>query len=492
VRGKNIIWLSLIAMMLSVSMVNVGKAPVGNTKIYIDPGRIPEPGLLGHAGDQYVMSVKIDNVEDLWAVGFKIHFAPYVSVMVMSELYEGNFLSEGGYWPTFFTYSVTSFAGTADVSLLRLPQPGMGRVGASGDGTLMTFKLTILEAGEYPIELTDTILLDSQGMSMSHNVFNSYYYGVTASLVRVQVLPGRKVKVGEIMTLTSKVRNNGDVPMYVKVRFDASRAEDGRVLRLYSGQRYLGGGVGEEPRHVYLYADGYTGSYSGWGWVEEGTSPFLDAVGDGNYVWAPDPSIPWDETVNEMPAGFPIIGRFTFQDYTLGPNDIVDNVILQAYTKYDAYDEGLDLDTYARPSGDVGPTTWVGSLWGSSTWGWQTVRWTATTWSGYFPVAKTQAGLNAAKVRYFMYWTGDDLPHGNAYIDAARLRVEFASVDPVDAPMFVVLPGQEIEISVVTWNAQADHVGTYQATATIEYTSELFKWNSWAAAQKTFKFEIVP
>ena len=109
VRGKNILWLSFVAILVgTLALVPAGVAPA-NTKLFIDPTRIPAPGLTGHVGDAYVLTVNVQDVTDLWTIGFRIRFAPYVSVMVISELYEGSFLSEGGFWPTFYTYSIDAF-----------------------------------------------------------------------------------------------------------------------------------------------------------------------------------------------------------------------------------------------------------------------------------------------------------------------------------------------------------------------------------------------
>lgn len=491
-RGKDTLWLLLATLLLGVLMVDVGFSPGGYTRISIAPAKIPGPGLLGQVGDTYTMDVNIESVDNLWAIGFEIRFAPFVSVLVISELSEGPFLGTGweynGVPWTFFAYSVDSFSGNAHVGMTRLPIPGQPRMGASGDGILMSFKLTVVEAGEYPIELADVLLLDSETSPMAYSTSDSHYYGSTADLIRVEVLPGRKIRVGETMAIAAKVRNNGDIPLTVRVRLDLSRVADGRQLRLFSGQRYLGGGIGEPQRHTDLYVDGYSGHYSGWGWVEEGTMPLLNATGDGNYIWAPDSSIPW----GEMPAFFPIIGKFDFQDCTLGPDDVVDSVTLWAYTRYDWYDEECDIDVFARSTDDGGPTIWCGSLWGTESWGWHTVRWTSDPWNMFFPVAKTQEGLNAARLQYIMYWTSDDLKHGNVYVDAIKLRVKFAAVDPMDPPVFVLQPGEELDLTAMTWNVKLDQVGIYQATATVEYTSAGIRWNSWGSAQKAFQIKLVP
>jgi len=494
VRGINIVWLSLIAVLLGAMTVNIG-ASAGNTKLYIDPSTIPGPGQDGSIGESYVIGVYVDQVTDLWGVGFKIQIAPYASVLTISEIFEGPFLATG--WdpspnlPTDFSYTIDLFKGYVYVAIVRLPNPDpeVPRMGASGSGLIATFKLTVIEAGQCPVDITEDYMLDSNGFPILHQASGGNYFGPMCSLTRVEVLPGRKVYVGETMTFNTKVKNEGKVPMNVRVRYDIARVEDGRHIKLYTGQRYLGSGLGEDPRHVYLYVNGYTGSYNGYGWTNVGNAPYLDAIdanitaGTGNYMWADE-----DGSIN---------GQFDFETYTLGPQDIVDKVILEAYTYGPSHNDGnpalhLDLDTYARAPGGAAPTTWIGSLWTAPSWAWRSPLHETRTLSDFWPTLKTQAGLDLARIRYVYYWSESGVSHGPAYIDAMRLRVDFAGVDPVEPPVFVIMPGQQLDLTVVTWTAKTEHIGTYDATATIEYTLEGLKWNSWASKQKTFSFSIVP
>lgn len=501
VRGRNIIWLSLIAVLLGAMTVNLGvsAAPVN---LYLTPTTIPGPGLFGHVGDSYTVSVNVDDVTDLWGAGFEIHYAPYVSVLTISQIYEGPFLSEGwdpyeGMAPgTDFSYTVDLFSGTAYIAIVRLPYPDpeIPREGANGDGVLATFRLTVIEAGECPVEIKESYLLDSNGSPMKHTVTSSFYQGSTAMFIRTEVLPGKSVNVGETMLWYTKVKNKGDTPLYVKVRFDISRLEDARKIVLRTGETYLDGGVGVEPPMWidYLYVNAFTDSYGeGWGWNYVGTAPYLDAVGDGNYIWANDVS-------EDYPGFYPYTGKYDFDDFTLDPERVIDRVDVEAYTWYEwGLDEGNDLDTYMRtPYTEAPPSQWLGSLWGTGTAGWHTVRWTTDPVTAIFPEMTDPYYLNGARVRFMMYWTADDLSHGEVQVDAMRLKVTQIpkewGVVPADPAYVVIMPGEELELGVVTWIPKASHVGTYEVTATVEYTSELLKWNSWGSKQKTFTINILP
>jgi hypothetical protein len=501
VRGINIVWLSLIAVLLGSMAVNVGFSSA-KTKLYLDPARIPGPSGYGAIGESYVVSVYVDQVTDLWAAGFKIQYAPYVSVLTISEIYEGPFLATG--WdpypnsPTDFSYTVDLFKGFAYIAIVRLPNPDpeVPRMGASGSGLLATFKLTTIESGECPIDITEDLLLDSNGSPIDHNTIGSIYEGLSGSLVRVEVVPGKTVSVGEYTVFMTKVRNDGDRPLYIRTRFDISRLEDGRKIVLYSGDTYLDGGFGEDPPSWtdYLYVNDFTNTYgAAYGWNYEGTGPYLDAVGDGNFIWTDGADIP------NYPAGFPITGKYDFADFALDPERVISRVDIEAYTKYAAgADENNDLDTYMRFP-DVAPyppTTWVGSLWGTGVWAWHTVRWTTDPVSVYYPSTLTNAGLNNARVRYIMDWTADDLPHGRVDIDAMRLKVTTIPLEwgvlAGDPEYLVVPPGGTVDLPMVSWTPKASHVGTYNVVATVEYTETFLKWNSWGSAQKTFKFNVVP
>jgi hypothetical protein len=155
----------------------------------------------------------VQDATDLWAAGFKIQYAPYVSVLTISEIYEGPFLATG--WdpypnsPTDFSYTVDLFKGFAYIAIVRLPNPDpeVPRMGASGDGLLATFKLTTIEAGECPIEIKEDYLLDSNGFPMDHTTVGAKYLGSTAMFVRCEVVPGKTVAVGEYTMFMTKVKN---------------------------------------------------------------------------------------------------------------------------------------------------------------------------------------------------------------------------------------------------------------------------------------------
>lgn len=491
-------WLTIVAMLIGA----MGLLPTGSSqtttvpRIYIDPAEIPGGGAWGHVGDVYYMSVKIENVENLWSAGFKITFAPYTSVVAISELFEGGFLSEDGFYPANLAYTLDLFHGTVYCAITRIP---MGDIyGVYGNGTLMTFKLKVMEAGQSPLGLIETTLLDPTGTPIVHTATGSLYNGIYVAFQRVAIVPGRRPKVGTTINFKTKVYNPTDTPLRVKVRYDITRLEDGRLIVIRTGQEYFGWGVGEDPptRIEYLYANGFTGSYgAGWGWNYEGTAPYLGAVGDGNFVWTDAADMLNPD--GGYPGFYPYTGKYDFEDIApLAANEYIGNVQIEGYTLYGwGLDESNDLDTYMRtPVTEAGGSVWIGSLWGDGTYGWHTTRWTTDTVSTLFPTAKTETGLNGVRVRFVMYWVADDLPHGRVDIDALRLKVSIPAkwANPLTAPEFIVPPYSYMELDPVVWTATTDHIGTYHGIATIEYTENGLKWNSWGSKTKTFSFVIRP
>jgi hypothetical protein len=464
-------------MLLSVLVVNVGVSSA-STKMYLDPTTVPAPGLLGHPGDEYEMSLNVEGVDDMWSWGAEIHLRPYASVLNPSNFVEGAFLGEG--WPldwtgggTYFAYNVDSLHGIVYLAASRLEKkdPFTGdpipREGATGDGALVTFKLTVLEAGDSPIELVNTYLLDINGDPISHKATGSEYNGAMARLIRVQLPDGRHMTAGETFTMESKVKNEGDVPMTVRVRYDIVRAEDARTIVIRPGQTYLGGGLGEPRLYEYLYVDEFGEWYYEWNYPPENLFGEPDGAyieGDANAQWA---------------------SLYSFEDITLGTRAIAD-IYLEGYTRYpNGATEAVDIDVYDVTGGFI----WFGSLYGTPDWGWHGVRWTSDSVLVSNPALADETTLNDIQILVYNY-------HGDApdiiQLDSMRLRVEFASIVPVVSPTYVIDPYTEMELDPITWISDMDHVGTYELSATIEYTIDGYKWNSWGTAPRTSWFVIEP
>jgi hypothetical protein len=453
-------------MLFSVMMVDIQAPPIAS--IEIDPPLVPGPGQEGWPGYEGSINVMIKGVANVWAIQFSVKVTPYVSVLTVSELTEGDFMSAGGTHPTFFYYTTDAFEGKYTFVIMR--RGGEPRVGASGDGLLASFKIKAVEAGESPIDLIDTILLDPQGMMIPHKVRGGFYAGPTASLIRVNLPDGRRVTAGDAFPISAKVRNDGEIPLNVTVRLDISRVEDARKIVIHPGQTYTGGGVGEPLPFEYLYVD----EFNEWYYEFNGDPTNLLGEPDGNYI---------EGDINAQWASL-----YSFEAIDLGGREIA-NIWVETYARFpNGFTEAVDIDLYGFSS--VSSFAWWGSAWGSTDWGWVGTRWIdGESVLQQQPELADETELNNVELLVYNY-------HGDApdvmQVDSMRLKVEFAAIIPVEWPIYEILPGEELELDNVVWLSGLDHVGSYELTASIEYTSEDFHWNSWGSMQKTSFFTIEP
>lgn len=493
-RGKNILWLCLIAMFANVMFVSSYSQEVPVPALKILPEDIPASGL-GQPGDVYDMAVVVENVVNLWTVGFEIHIRPYASVLSASFFREGGFLDTGGDspdddWPppeadpwseyTELAVNIDAMNGIIYVAATRIeafdlwtgePLP---RVGATGSGTIMTFRLQVLDAGDSPIALEESLLIDPDGNHMVHTARGAKYHGTWAKLMKTLNKKGITAKAGDIFYLPSEVRNFGDIPLMVKVRFDIERIEDGRRIQIRSGQTYGGGGLGEPLPFEYFYVDGYRENPligDTHEWNNEGDSMIGEP--DGNYMWA-DSAFAWSMF-------------YSFEDVTLSGREIA-NVQLYGYTRQPDGSTDWDFDPYVMPWG-----AWCDSMCGSADWAWTGGRY---YFGGPYDMPEYYIGMamyDEAAFNSNEVFIENYCPSGpQQQIDAMRWKVEFAAITPVIAPEYLVEPHQKIDLPPVTWPSTLDHVGTYKVTATIEYTSTHVSWNAWHANSKTFSLTITP
>jgi hypothetical protein len=505
-RGKSILHLSLIAALLTVMMANVGFSakPPAPPELYMTPtGRLPGPGELGIPGDIIPVEIYISNVENLWACQFTIAYQPFLSVLSPQTFAAGPFLSEGMQDIDWMMNVVTNgLEGTVTFIIMRLPQvdwPPPPRIGESGSGMLASFEFLVVEGGESPIGLVDSILLETyetepnvwELREIEHTLSEegAYYYGTTVRLIRVNLPYGRKVHAGDLFTIDAKVKNEGTIPIWVKVRYEIHRFDDGRNIEIYSGQTYGGGGLGEPLPFEYFYADQYLGGGT-WG-IEDGTW-----TNPGALVGEPD------SVYSECTTAYGTTGWYAFEDVTLAGR-VIQNIDLFGYTAQPDGSTSWDFDPYVYAfdtplddSGNVVYGAWADSMGGTPTWAWTGGRY----YSGgpydmpeyYGTYGHTEAGFNSLQVFIENY-----CPSGpRQQIDAMRWKVEYASITPVQVPVYMVMPGEELELGDIIWPSTEEQVGTYELTATIEYSAieeiAFRKYNSMASPQKTLSFWIVP
>jgi hypothetical protein len=429
VRGRNIFWLTLIATLLGTPMIGGVSAPAMPT-ISIDPslttGKLP--------GDYFVVNLRVDDVVNLYAWEAELSFAPFANILVISDVAPGELQGDG-----FIACRYDRFASWLIVG-------GLLPASTSGSGNLATITFLVMEAGSSPLDLHDTTLADGDLNLISHNVVDGYYQGAEGNLRKVLgTAIGRKApwKPGDAMDIKAQVVNNGWAPLYARLKFVSVR-DDLKTTTLYSGQQYMSSLV---TSIKYLYVNEHIPMFGGWATV--GTSPYLNAPGDGSYIQGNDYC--------------QLSDVFGFEDITLGPLEKIIEVRLEGYVKADSKD--IDADVYVWDS-----FAWLGSLWGEASYAWKSPRWETRPVSTIVPATKTQVGLNAFQVLNH-YWTETETSLGNFAMDSLRLKVtiESGGIVPLTPPYYVVNPGDPIDLPPAIWYILPADKGTYVTTVSVEY-----------------------
>lgn len=441
-------WLSLIVLLFGAMMMDVASGQC-DCRIYVDYMGGSEVHNEDMSLSEFTVDINVENVCDLYGFGFTLDYAPYVSILAGVSAVEGPFLKQGGM--TVFTKKIKHFEGEVLVGCSLL----FNVSGVSGSGTLATIKFSIVEAGNSPLDLIDVQLVDSpiDGSidDIPCDIVAGSYLGPTADVKYAYTkgwwfLP--IAMAGDTATVHSKVCNYGAVPLDVKVKYDYVR-RDGRVTTFWAGQTYRT----TAPESVYLYCNEFTADYVEWS--TNGVPPYLDAPDDGNYI---------DGTFD---AAF--MAWFGFEDISLDGR-LIDTVTLEGYTD-GPYTGDVDFDAYD------GNFAWHGSLYATGAPAWVTPRWLdpGECVSTINPDTRTEAGLNGFQVLLYYY---DPTNVGGSFdiVDCLRLRVDFASVDPVDPPVFTIAPGDCVCLNASSWILAEEDVGFYRGTATCYYTYNEFTW----------------
>jgi hypothetical protein len=173
------------------------------------------------------------------------------------------------------------------------------------------------------------------------------------------------------------------------------------------------------PPTEYLYVDGFDATKVDW--TEVGTSPYLNAPGDGNYI---------EGTTDAAQERW-----FTFED--IAPLDIdaaIDKVWLEGYTN-GPYDTGVDFDVYNAGF------DWLGSLYANDSPQWVNLRWVApgAPTSDSDASLLSESGLNGFKCLVYFYDPGGAGGLGNI-VDALRLLVTYKEKPLPPYPFMMVSP----------------------------------------------------
>lgn len=145
----------ILSAIFALSLVNVSSSS-SPTKLFVDPIRSDV-----NVGDTFTVLVKIVDAYDLFAMEFRLGWAP--SILNATEWHEGDFLSQGGVRRTFPGFKVYNDRGYVFFSNTLL---GVGE-GIDGSGTIANITFRCNSLGETGLHI--------QRVGLADSFINTYY-----------------------------------------------------------------------------------------------------------------------------------------------------------------------------------------------------------------------------------------------------------------------------------------------------------------------------
>lgn len=537
VREKIPTFVLLTVLLSSIVLVAAGFGKATATKIRIEPTLIDNQDM---SMSTIQVDVTIENVEDLYGWGVCLKFAPLRTVLAYYETTgQADFLSG----PGVSVFVPTPYENVAEGTLYIGATRMMDVPGVSGSGKLATVTFNVLQAGESPIEIVDSTLVNSDNEMIPHHQFDGYYQGPVAQLVRKELPLGRDISLaeGKKQIFLSAVKNFAEVPLYVKTKIHMVR-DDGKVTDMWTGIVYLGCEALDDTTPVTIdAAASYQYSDTTQNFVVEeherhGTSPYLDAVdypdnylyippGTDNYVTVPyTDSFTGDGATTVFPLTY---GRrvYNVEVYVDGVLQVsgVDYTVLDSTTaakiqflisapgaganiivnyKYRQWNyigvftfedttipferiQMVEVEFYAQGDGDDDIGYGGLRFYDPDTGKWIRVPDVEPSGWGWYGKDVTGVLDTAEKIndaRLIFGYDPDGAVNAEQYIDAVRLKLTIAPS--------LVQPGEVLEMDPIIWTGltMAD-IGTYTCEAFCYFSYDGIKFNP-ATRTSTFRWWV--
>jgi len=222
-KGENIKYLPFIlSFLLVLSMVNM-------TFAQSPPLMYLNPAINSHnPGESFTVDINIQDANDLYSYEVKLGYNP--DILEVASILEGPFIKDqttaplGTLWSTIYG---ADYVYAVCVTMMKYP-------GVSGSGTLFNVTFNVIDPGACDLDLYDSIMLDSNGALLSHDVADGdFSTPVRANLLRRSAWPERRhfvVSKDEDFngthanqTLNAKAKNLGSIDILIKVTFDIMR-----------------------------------------------------------------------------------------------------------------------------------------------------------------------------------------------------------------------------------------------------------------------------
>ncbi|NOX63414.1 MAG: hypothetical protein GXP42_15930 [Chloroflexi bacterium] len=118
------------------------------------------------AGGDFVLDIAVENVSDLGAYQFTLHFEP--TIVEAQSAYLGPFLATTGRQVVFLPFTIDNAQGVITVGAFTYGDAQ----GASGSGTLASIKFRPVRIGTTPLTWSDDVLTSTQPHSIPHESFS--------------------------------------------------------------------------------------------------------------------------------------------------------------------------------------------------------------------------------------------------------------------------------------------------------------------------------
>ncbi len=160
---KNILYITLIISFIVISAFTV--ASLNRAKLYVDPTSIEDKKL--KKGDTFTVNVNVDEVVDLKGYELRVSYDP--NILSAMDIISSDFLASSPYC---IKRVIDDSEGYIWVACMKSLGAGDG---VSGSGTLETITFEVKDKGNSDIDLYRTVLGNSAGVSISHDVEDGYF-----------------------------------------------------------------------------------------------------------------------------------------------------------------------------------------------------------------------------------------------------------------------------------------------------------------------------
>jgi len=233
VRGKSLIWTSIIAMLLT-SIVAIPRPVRAQGQIYADPAVItvtdPAIDMNDLSKYSYDVNIMMTGAEDLYAYGFKIKLDFGLLWVSGDNIVVGSDTILAGQPDGIDVAKAIDLAsGYLQVSVSTIGD----YFGVYGDGKLATITVQLRDVGTTNIDITDVELIDSNLATMEpDSVTDGYFESIAASKFEAIQVMKRVTRTFHVnftetplynVVLYAKVKNQiGPYPLYCAIQWELS------------------------------------------------------------------------------------------------------------------------------------------------------------------------------------------------------------------------------------------------------------------------------